>query len=315
MRRIGHAVGASEQTVARRYRRLRGSGVLRVVGLLDPRQLGQTLWTVRLQCRPDSTRRLAEVLARRDDVGWVSMSGGGSEITCVIRSTNREQREDLLLSRLPNTSQVLSLTTHATLHQFRGGRDDDWLDANDLLDEAQRERLDPPPLPAPGAPVRIEPAEQPMLDVLGRDGRAGLGTLAAAVGWSENRVARRLETLQAAQALYFDVDVASEAVGFGTSATLWITVEPARLAAAGAAVAAFREVPFAAAITGTANLQASVICRDMEELYVFVTTGIGAVTGIRQVEISPVLRRIKQAGALMDGLRLAVPSPTPRTRR
>jgi hypothetical protein len=39
-------------------------------------------------------------------------------------------------------------------------------------------------------------------------------------------------------------------------------------------------------------------------------TKIGAVAGVRQLEISPVLRRVKQAGTLMDGLRLAsLPPP------
>jgi hypothetical protein len=33
------------------------------------------------------------------------------------------------------------------------------------------------------------------------------------------------------------------------------------------------------------------------------------VPGVRQLEISPVLRRVKQAGTLMDGLRLAALPP------
>jgi hypothetical protein len=38
-----------------------------------------------------------------------------------------------------------------------------------------------------------------------------------------------------------------------------------------------------------------------------VTTKISAVAGVRQLEISPVLSRVKQAGALMDGQHLAAP--------
>ena len=62
-----------------------------------------------------------------------------------------------------------------------------------------------------------------------------------------------------------------------------------------------------AAVTGPANLVATVICRDTEALYEYVTTKISAVAGVRQLEISPILSRIKQAGSLMDGLRLATP--------
>ena len=49
------------------------------------------------------------------------------------------------------------------------------------------------------------------------------------------------------------------------------------------------------------------MCRDVEALYEYVTTKISAAAGVRQLEISPVLSRIKQAGSLMDGQRLATP--------
>jgi hypothetical protein len=40
-----------------------------------------------------------------------------------------------------------------------------------------------------------------------------------------------------------------------------------------------------------------------------VTTRISATAGVRELEISPALRRVKQAGSRMDGLRLAPPGP------
>ena len=90
-------------------------------------------------------------------------------------------------------------------------------------------------------------------------------------------------------------------------------MEPARLAAVGEEISRHAEVPFAAAITGSANLVTSVVCRDSEALYEYVTTKISAAAGVRQLEISPVLSRIKQAGSLMDGLRLATPGTAPRS--
>ena len=71
------------------------------------------------------------------------------------------------------------------------------------------------------------------------------------------------------------------------------------------------EAPFASAITGTDNLVAAVICRETESLYRYVTTKIGAATGVRKLEISPVLRRVKQAGTWME----ARGSPRCRRRR
>src|ERR1700733_8117392 len=83
---IGEVLGVSEQTIARRFRRLRADGLLRVIALVSPRHLGQTEWIVRVTCRPGGTGALADALARRDDVSWVTLSAGGSEIDCSVRS-------------------------------------------------------------------------------------------------------------------------------------------------------------------------------------------------------------------------------------
>ena len=64
--RLAATLDVSEQTIARRYRRLRRDGLLRIVGVVDPRALGQTDWMVRLRCRPDGALAVAEALARRD---------------------------------------------------------------------------------------------------------------------------------------------------------------------------------------------------------------------------------------------------------
>jgi DNA-binding Lrp family transcriptional regulator len=299
--RVAEVLGMSEQTVARRYRRLRGEGLLRVIGLVDPRFIGQSEWMVRLSCRPGGVARLADALARRDDVSWVTLSAGGSEIICSIRSRTVEQRDDLLLQRLPATSQVLSMTVHVVLHRYVGGQSADWEGYGATLtpDQVQALRLPPPAAPGGTVPVALEPADEPLVDALAADGRCSYAALATASGMTQGRVTRRLEALRRAGIIYFDVDLATQLMGFATSASLWLAVEPACLAAAGEQIAAHREVPFAAAITGPANLTATVICRDTDDLYEYVTTRVSAIPGVRQLEISPMLRRAKQAGARM----------------
>ena len=315
--RIADVMGVSEQTVARRYRRLRADGYLRVLGLVSPRALGTTEWLVRIGCRPGGARRLADALARRDDVSWVTLSSGGSEIVCLVRSLSQEQSDELLLQRLPATSQVLSLATHAVLHRF-AGRDSDWSGYGDQLTAAQASQMAGPVPDAraesaeparPAEPELLQPSDRPLLAALALDGRMSFAALAQQAGWTERRVIRRVEVLREAGILYFDVDLAIGLLGFGATAYLWLIVEPARLAGAGEQISRHAEVPFAAAITGSANLITSVVCRDSEALYEYVTTKISAVAGVRQLEISPVLSRVKQAGALMDGQHLAAPGP------
>jgi DNA-binding Lrp family transcriptional regulator len=310
---IAAELGVSEQTVARRYRRLRRGGVLRVIGMVDPRALGQQDWVLRVRCRPDGASQLGLALARREDVAWVTISAAGSEVVCALHARSQAERDDLLVERLPQTTAVLGIAAAVVLHRFAGGGASEWVGLRDALSPTQVKRLSARPAAAVGEPASLEPADHVLLDLLARDGRTSYALLARASGMSEGRVIRRLEALQSSGALYFGVDLAAGTLGYPTSAYLWLSVAPAQLQATGIALAEHPEVPFAAAISGPANLVASVTCRSLADLYAYVTSKLGALAGVQSLEISPVLRRIKQAGALVEGDRLAPPDP-PRSR-
>src|SRR5690242_12821137 len=83
-RLIGEVIGVSEQTAARRYHALHRSGVVRVVGMVNPAVYGQAQWVARIRCRPDRVGPLADALARRPDIAYANIASGGSEIICVI---------------------------------------------------------------------------------------------------------------------------------------------------------------------------------------------------------------------------------------
>lgn len=301
----------SEQTVARRYRRLERTGIVRATAVLRPTALGQSNWIVRVRCKPSGATPLAQALARRDDVSWVTLAAGGSEIVCVLRSRTAQAREELLMQRLPRTAPVLDISAAMVLHRFVGPGSafvDDWAGLAELLDAAQtRSVLETVELfpPISDRPFDLVPADLDLIEVLTADGRASYARLAQATGLTEARVARRLRALVEGGALYFDVDLSVVDLGLFSAASVWLTVTPAQLHAAGQALAEAPEVPFAAAITGPQNLTASVVCRDVGHLYSFVTTRVGAIAGVQGMEVTPVLRHVKQAGAMTIGDRLA----------
>lgn len=74
----------ADQTVARRYHRLRSAGLLRVRGVVEASRTGRTQLIVRIRCTPGTVVTLADALARRGDVSWVSSTSGGAEIVCVL---------------------------------------------------------------------------------------------------------------------------------------------------------------------------------------------------------------------------------------
>jgi DNA-binding Lrp family transcriptional regulator len=300
---IGEALGVSDHTIARRYRRLRSQGVLRVVGLPDSRRLGRTDWFLRLRCVPDSALPIARALARRDDISWVMLTSAGAEITCQATISSRGQRDALLLGTLPRSRQIVQVDAHSVLRTFSGGATG-W-NGRTALTEAQAKSIartggHPPPAASPTGPVTLDAQDEFLLAELRRDGRIPVTDLAAALGCSQPAASRRLDRLIASGALFFDVEIAPEHLGYQVEALLWVTVAPGRLEEAADATARHPHVALAAATSGPTNLLLGVGCHDDADLYDYVAHHLGPIDGIQAVQTAPVIRTVKRAGSLLE---------------
>jgi DNA-binding Lrp family transcriptional regulator len=300
--RIATVLGVSEQTVARRYQRMRGAGIVRVLARQEPtHRPDASYWSLRIGCRPGSAETLADALARRGDTAWISIGAGGAEVTC---QAEVEGDGAGLLHHLPRASNVLTFSAHQMLHHFPGRGEIDWiLPDNDVSAEQRRFLAEgmPPRLGEARGEARTVPADRPLIDELTRDGRASWAALAAATGWSQRQVAHRVGELVGSGAVFFHLDVAEVLVGMNSAANLWFTVAPAHLASVGARLADHAELAFVAAVTGSANLMAAARTPDARELYRYLTTKVAAIEGIQNVEIVPTLTRVKQSHSLMVG--------------
>ncbi|WP_261991416.1 Lrp/AsnC family transcriptional regulator [Streptomyces sp. OR43] len=290
--RIAQVLGVSDQTVARRFRRLRETARLRVTGMTDDSRLGRTSWIVRLGCADHTAARLAATLAGRPDTHYVDLAAGGTEVVCAITPQSRPDRDEILLERLQRIPHVTSVGAHCILRTYYGNSLR-WLRKISALDPDEENALRVPaaaPLPAPAAP---DPVDLSMLNVLQRDGRAPLSQLQAAGGLSETAAKRRLERLRASGVLYLAVEYDHEPLGQGIEALCWLTVPPHALERTGRAVADHPEVRFAAAVTGRTNLVVSVLCRTTDDLYGFLTEKTGAPGDVHTAETVLTLRRVK----------------------
>ncbi|WP_086801826.1 Lrp/AsnC family transcriptional regulator [Streptomyces caniscabiei] len=309
-RRIGEVTGVSEQTAARRYRALCRSGVLRVVGMVNPAVLGQAQWVARIRCRPDRVGALADVLVRRPDIAHVHLASGGSEIVCLIRSPFDTGRDDILLRQLPRSAAVLDVSIDLLIHTFGDPASAVWTgyDAHLTSEQVGRLSCDGPPT-RDGS--RLPPTEEdaPLLDALAQDGRTTHTSLAEITGWTTSRVARRLEALETSGTLSYAVDLLPERLGHHLNATLWLRVAPAHLQRVGEEFIRHEEVGFAGAISGDHNLMVIVICRDAEGFYRYLTTRVAAVAGIDGYAVSIRVRRLKQAASPISHGRLVPPAP------
>ncbi|MET7652642.1 AsnC family transcriptional regulator [Streptomyces sp. NPDC005486] len=293
---LGGVLGVSDQTVARRYRRLRAEAGLRVVAVRDAERLGQDQWMLRLRCVPDSATVIADALARRPDTQWIGLGSGGTEIVCMSRPRHPGDHDDLLLGKLPRTPSVVEIRAQQLLHRFYGGPTG-WLRKFGALDEGQVAALAPRPDPAGATatgPTRIDPEDEPLLAVLERDGRAGYPELQRATGRSESAVKRRLAALLASGAVFIDVEYHSECVGYPLAAVLWITTAPSALHAVGEALATHDEIAFASATAGPSHIVVTAVVRDTAGLYAYLSGPLGQLEGVQHVEATPFMRRVKQ---------------------
>ncbi|TDV39801.1 Lrp/AsnC family transcriptional regulator [Actinophytocola oryzae] len=282
---IADVLGVSENTVARRYKRLRQAGVLRVVGSVNGFLLGRMSWTIRVRCTPDVAAPIASALARRPDTFWVHILSGGTEISCNLQAADTATRDTLLMDKLPRSTRVLDVTAHAIL----GGAATEWAGIRHLT-RAQARRLAPEP--PTNEPLRLDAEDHAVLAALAKDGR----TPYTALGPSESAARRRVARLRRAGVLVLDLDVRPEALGHHAEARLWLTVRPAALKATADTVAAHPETSFAAVTTGRTNLVATVVCRDAGDLYRYLTERVGGLDDVHTVETAPLMRTVKRSG-------------------
>jgi DNA-binding Lrp family transcriptional regulator len=299
---IAEVIGVSDQTVARRYRRLRSVGLLRIVGLRWVKSGRANHWFLRLRCLPGSGEGIAGALARRDDTAWVQLLSGDTEVLCALREDSSGTTESLL-TRLPRSERIVAVSAFSRLHIFTGGPD-----ALGYIDVLPAERVAPlqfPPCTAPGSgsgspeTIMVTELDDALFAALAVDGRTPYAELATATGWSESRVRRRMDQLRAAGMLYFKVELDMPVFGFQRATWLWLSVPPSYLAETGAALAKFPEIAYATATTGPANLAACAVCRDEESLYEFLTEKVGSLPGVERLETSPIIRTVKQASPVL----------------
>jgi DNA-binding Lrp family transcriptional regulator len=310
-RTIAEVTGISDQTAARRYRKLSESAGLRVLGVVSGARAGWVDWFVRLQTTPGSADAIGEALARRPDTKWVNLASGGTEIICTLQASTPEQRDALFLRGLPGSRRVVQISAHSILHNFtpyawHGVRQALSAEQLGMLEVLSPRGTNPKAPPMLGGSLSLQtppagavlPEDEPLLAELGRDGRTPHAALATAIHWHESTVRRRIEELCRSGLLHFEVDLDARCLGMNVSALLWLKVEPSRLDAVGRALAEHPEVPFAGATTGPTNVVVTALFRDTQHLYEYLTGPLASLPGVSSVETAPIIRTLKRTGSV-----------------
>jgi Lrp/AsnC family transcriptional regulator for asnA, asnC and gidA len=108
---IGKAVGLSEAAVRQRVQRLTDAGVMQIVAVTDPLQLGfgrQAMVGVNVD---GAVQPVADALSAMDEMIYVVITAGSYDILCEVVSTGDEQLLDLVTGRIRSVPGVRSTET------------------------------------------------------------------------------------------------------------------------------------------------------------------------------------------------------------
>ena len=112
---IGKAVGLSEAAVRQRVQRLTESGVMQIVAVTDPMQLGftrQAMIGIRVA---GDTRVIAEQLAEIPEIDYVVLTAGSFDLLAEVVCENDEELISLLNSRIRTLDGVQTTETFVYL--------------------------------------------------------------------------------------------------------------------------------------------------------------------------------------------------------
>ena len=291
-REVARCLEMSERTVMRRVAPLYADGTLRATAVRNPALAPRVMPVVlRVRCRPNKIRHVANALARRDDTIWVDVLGGGDEISAIFFLDGPEARNTLLLRDLPATDAVQSWTAYALLRVFPNAFR--WTAG--LLSAQETARLALAPLIAPPAPLPIDAA---LIAALTEDGRASYTELARRADTTALTARRRLDALSRSLVIRLATEVDLALLGIHAETLLWITVQPGALEETAHTLSTHPQVRFAAATTGPANLLIALAAADLDAVYTFLTGTIGPLSQITAVEITPLLATAKRTGLI-----------------
>lgn len=296
-RDVARCLGLSERTVVRRVALLYADGTLRATVVRNPARFPHLVPVVlRIRCRPNKIRQVAQALARRSDSVWVDILGGGDEISTIFFLEGPKARNNLLLRDLPASDAVGSWTAHTLLRVFPTAFR--WTAG--LLSPGELAELAPDPAPAttPSASYPQPDVDIALIAALAEDGRATYTDLARRAGTTALTARRRLEALVEGQVLRLATELDLALLGAQTEALLWIAVRPGALQQTAQTLSTHPHVRFCAATTGPANLVTAVAAADLDALYTFLTDTVGPLDGVTAIDTTPLLATVKRTGLI-----------------
>ncbi|WP_328320195.1 Lrp/AsnC family transcriptional regulator [Streptomyces sp. NBC_00388] len=305
-------LGVTAGTLARRWERLSAEGLAWVYAA-PGREFSRNRCSafVLLRCLPQDRARLAAGLSALPEAVTIELTGPGSA--------------DLLLDVLAPDLTALGRFLGEKLDRMPGILSVNCLFTTSLYVEGSRWRLrslDPAQLTALGSPasagepsrtLTLDAVDRALLDELVRDGRLGLADLAERTATSPATVRRRVRRLTDSSVLTFRCDLASAPAGHPVPVSLLGRVPARDIAAVHRTLAALPECRLVAAVTGPANIFATLWVHDLGDIQRRETALCARLPSLTVTDRIVGLHTVKRMGHLLDeeGRRVGVQPISP----
>lgn len=289
-RQIAAIVGRSEATVKRHTERLIKTGAVHITTFSDWVSPGFPV-LVQFGCSFSCAPHVANRLAERDDVRFVSLVTGPFDVVAEMIVPSNRRLTEIFLRELPEIPGITTTTTETVLRTFKRSYDWSW----DLLGPASLELDLPSQVPDGGrTPVALDRISLQILEALKEDGRASYAALASRCGISESMARYRVDQLTSKAGVRIVTIVDPQLLGYDVQLFLWLRVDLARREEVAEALAARREVRYVSATSGYSDLVCEVILGSQDDVYDFSTQVLGNLPGIDQVNMATELMTVKR---------------------
>jgi DNA-binding Lrp family transcriptional regulator len=255
---VAKALGVNPATAARRWRRLTGDGLARVVSY--PRLAAwarhRCMAFVEVDCEPATRGQVVDALVRLPPVASVTVASSGRDLYLTVLTPDLATLSALVLRQLTELTGIRGTRTHIVTRMFSEGGT--W--QLDALDGDQRAAIGAPP--RTGTERVLTESDRDLLLALA-DGRRGIAELATHLGTSVSTARRRLDRVLREGTLTFRCETAQPITGWPVSASFWARVPPDQLRRIAAELVTLPEIRMCAAVTGADNLVISLWLRSV----------------------------------------------------
>jgi DNA-binding Lrp family transcriptional regulator len=299
---IGHAVGISAVTAAKRWAKISESGLAWVTAAPGMAlRNAQCLAYVEITCHPQDRPKVAETIARHSLALTVELTTGSADILVTVAAADLQTMSHYLLEHLDQVENVLSSRARIATRLYSEGSS--W-----------RLRVLPPTVTAPleqvrsrqlsddgsDGPVQLSASVKAMLTHLALDGRASYAELAERAGTSPTTARRHISRLLGSGVVIPRTDVSAYAVNWPVQVYLWASSPADSLTETARLLSRFRQARLTATVTAGPSLALCSWLQTVEEVHRLELAISAKLPHLKVVDRLVVLRTVKRMGRLLD---------------